>query len=211
MILKFLNNYQIDILVDQVVYKTKAFTYYKLQHQRKRKQAHVQGLAVCYSVTGLLVSFAKSLLWNEKIQATESIPVACIIKHIVGIYCSYENKSINLPVMFESLSKIRTKKLRRVFISCDHSDATSTKALEMFLNVNPQLVLFFLAVQTSPKSFLQTAQQLLNQYKMNSRYKQFYAKTDARSFIKNYHVCEAEEELFNYDSAVSTVNFYDFR
>ncbi|XP_066150252.1 uncharacterized protein [Euwallacea fornicatus] len=123
----------------------------------------------------------------------------------------FENLSANLPVLFDSLCKIRTQKLHRVFINCDYSHATSLNTLESFLVLNPQLILLFLSGKGLKRSYLNAALRLMHKYKKNCDYKTFFARQDARDFMRNFRVCEVDDELFNSDSVVSSVDFYSFR
>ncbi|KAH1020481.1 hypothetical protein HUJ04_010133 [Dendroctonus ponderosae] len=121
----------------------------------------------------------------------------------------FENKAINIPVLFGSFST--SQKLRRVFVSCEDTAATSTNTLKSFLETNPQLVLLALVITFKPKSYIKTVQDILDRFRQPDSAKRFHAKNDIRFFLDNYSLYEANSELFKWDTEVSTVDFYSFR
>ncbi|KAL1505497.1 hypothetical protein ABEB36_005052 [Hypothenemus hampei] len=136
----------------------------------------------------------------------KALPYASNIKDF-----SFECKSLNISEMFHSLCQITTRKLRRIFINCDFTNSTEMDSLETFLDANPQIMLMFFAISQQSKSYLKNLQDCMNHYKRNNNAKQFFAKKDACNFIKNYIVCDANEELFNNDTTIATVDMYNFK
>ncbi|CAG9764568.1 unnamed protein product [Ceutorhynchus assimilis] len=137
---------------------------------------------------------------------------------------SFENKHINLPALFYSLLENQSFKLRRIYICCDNSDAEQLRPMEDFLLINRQLLFLCIVLYEKSRSYINRMQMAMNNYiekntedlsptrsphKTRSSHKFFFAKNSR--LTKFYQVPEVHRELFNYDTEVSGVDFYEFR